>query len=649
MTCATAALIGFQGYWIYQARLTAQQRFDQNIHEALQNVVNKLQQAEVIWLVTQQQQNTLPDTMLAAVEKTEPLPKEMPQQRLPNRRTLKPLPQSIQTKQVARQDSSFSEWLAKNDYLKETARKIQFKTSVADSVEQAWENYPVIVQFQWYESYSENGSPQLSLHADTLVTDSRPVESYPRSRKKLAEVATTPVVTYTPEQEAERQWALMLRKQKAIEQWLDDAMREQSRQMGLPPDAFVSPFEEEQPTYATRKEAAIAKKTSAKQPLAAEKQEQLSKVQEQSQMVKNVFHQLVAIERPIEQRIDGRTLDSLLKVEIQNQQIAIPFQYGVHGVQSDKIFFASYQPKQINIPDGSYTATLFPNDLHAKGDYLYVYFPDKQQFINSSTFRILLASVVLCVAIMGLFYVSVNTIVKQKKLSEVKNDFINNMTHEFKTPIATISLACEMLQDSDIQTHPQQLNRYLRVIQDENQRLGSQVEKVLQAAVLEKVRLKFTTINIHDILDNVLQNIGVQIEKRNGHLQLQLDADHSFIEGDELHITNVLYNLLDNANKYSPEAPQITISTQNVANGIQISIADCGIGMSKEAIGKIFDKFFRVSTGNIHNVKGFGLGLSYVKTIAEAHHGGIQVKSQPGVGSTFELFLPLHQVLHSSQ
>jgi two-component system phosphate regulon sensor histidine kinase PhoR len=252
---------------------------------------------------------------------------------------------------------------------------------------------------------------------------------------------------------------------------------------------------------------------------------------------------------------------------------------------------------------------------------------------------------VLILVILCCFYFAISTILKQKKLSDVKNDFINNMTHEFKTPISTISLACEVLQDEAVSKNPTQMNRYLHIIRDENKRLGQQVEKVLQAAMLDRgeVKLKLTEVDMHEVVDTVLQNIGVQIEKRSGRVDLILEADQPIIAADEVHITNIIHNLLDNANKYSVESPQISIHTRSLPDGISIRIADKGIGMTKEAINRIFDRFYRVPTGNVHNVKGFGLGLSYVKTILQGHNGSIRVESEPGKGSTFEVFLPYKQ------
>jgi two-component system phosphate regulon sensor histidine kinase PhoR len=213
------------------------------------------------------------------------------------------------------------------------------------------------------------------------------------------------------------------------------------------------------------------------------------------------------------------------------------------------------------------------------------------------------------------------------------------MTHEFKTPISTISLAVEVMKDSEVKKDSSKMNRYLNIIQDENRRLGTQVEKVLQMALLDKgeVKLRLGNVDIHETIEQVLTNLSVQIEQKNGIVNLELEAKNSEIEADEVHLTNIIYNLLDNANKYSLENPEITIRTENVANSLKISILDKGIGMTKEQIFRIFERFYRVPTGNLHDVKGFGLGLSYVKKMVESHNGQIFVESKLGEGSKFEI------------
>ena len=237
----------------------------------------------------------------------------------------------------------------------------------------------------------------------------------------------------------------------------------------------------------------------------------------------------------------------------------------------------------------------------------------------------------------------INTIFKQKKLSDMKTDFINNMTHEFKTPVATISLASEMLKKNDIIDNKDKSLRYAGIIYDENKRLGEQVEKVLQMAVLDKgdFKLNKTTINAHEVIQKVIEKLSLQIESRNGKVNLILNAPHANINADEIHFTNIIFNLIDNAIKYSTDVLEITVSTETILGKLHIAITDKGIGMSKDAQKRVFEKFYRVPTGNIHNVKGFGLGLSYVKIMTEAHDGTIDVQSELGKGSTFKIILPI--------
>jgi two-component system phosphate regulon sensor histidine kinase PhoR len=243
------------------------------------------------------------------------------------------------------------------------------------------------------------------------------------------------------------------------------------------------------------------------------------------------------------------------------------------------------------------------------------------------------------------FWYTIQVIFRQKQLSEIKNDFINNMTHEFKTPIATISLAADSIGSPVVMGNPDKIRRFIDIIRQENRRMNSQVERVLQMALIDKkdFELKITEVNVHDLVLQAVDNFSLQVEKREGIIRTELLADKPVIEADATHLTSVIHNLLDNANKYSPEKPDITVSTRNVPIGIEITVTDHGMGISKEARKHIFDKFYRVHTGNIHDVKGFGLGLSYVKAIMVAHKGLVDVKSEPGKGSSFSLTLPRRQ------
>jgi two-component system phosphate regulon sensor histidine kinase PhoR len=254
----------------------------------------------------------------------------------------------------------------------------------------------------------------------------------------------------------------------------------------------------------------------------------------------------------------------------------------------------------------------------------------------------LLVSLAFMLALIFSFYYTISTIFKQKKLSEIKNDFISNMTHEFKTPISTISLACEVLHDSSIEKSPERVNTYVKMISDENKRLSLLVENILQTALLDKgqLKLKIQSFDIHALIAETITNIKLQVENKDGEITTDLKASIPVINADRVHITNIIFNLIDNALKYSNDQPKIKIVTVSDNEGIFISVTDNGIGISKENQKRIFDTMYRVPTGNIHNVKGFGLGLSYVKAVVEKHGGSISVASELGKGSNFTVYLP---------
>ncbi len=255
----------------------------------------------------------------------------------------------------------------------------------------------------------------------------------------------------------------------------------------------------------------------------------------------------------------------------------------------------------------------------------------------------MVSSGVLILVIVLCFGYSIRTILRQKKLSLMKNDFINNMTHEFKTPIATVSLATEALQDKSVSQSSDMHTRYVKMIRDENQRLGSQVERVLQIAAIDKrdFNLNIEELDLHKLIRSLVENMQIQVESRGGRITSVLNAATCAVKGDETHISNCIMNLLDNANKYSPEAPNIIVRTESTYNSITITVQDHGMGMSRETQKHVFEKFYRLPTGNRHDVKGFGLGLSYVKKMVEAHHGTVAVDSTPGKGSKFTINLPL--------
>jgi two-component system phosphate regulon sensor histidine kinase PhoR len=275
---------------------------------------------------------------------------------------------------------------------------------------------------------------------------------------------------------------------------------------------------------------------------------------------------------------------------------------------------------------------------------LWVIVPDVQNFLLESMSWMIAGSVLFTLVICTAFFITVRTMLRQKKLSEIKSDFINNMTHEFKTPLATISLAVDALKNEKVWRSREKMDYFSSIIKDENKRMNKQVETILQAALLDKqeVQLNMKPQHVHEVIVRVIDNFRLQMEDRKGKADLDLVAANDLIEADEVHFTNLISNLVDNAIKYSKDSGlQINISTQNTGNSIRIKIEDNGIGMSKETVNRIFEKFYRAHTGNVHNVKGFGLGLSYVKAMVDAQKGKIKVEGTPGRGTIFTIEFPL--------
>ncbi len=344
----------------------------------------------------------------------------------------------------------------------------------------------------------------------------------------------------------------------------------------------------------------------------------------------------------IEKKISVGLIDTLLKMELLSKGIVIGYEFGVFSPDRNKIVLEKTGKFHDELLFKGFSFPLFSGSGISTRDFLLIYFPGQSKYNLQSLWGMMLVSLLLVLAIIAAFSYSVFTIIRQRKLSELKNDFINNMTHEFKTPISTISLACQALSDKDIPRSNEMYNDYIQIIGDENHRLGEMAEKILQTAILEKgnLHLRPEAIDMHELIADALHKIAIQIEIRDGVITRSLKAEHPLIKADKVHLSNVIFNLLDNANKYSPRKPQIMVSTADGENGIFISVHDKGMGITKANQKRIFEKLYRVPTGDVHNVKGFGLGLSYVKFIVEKHGGSIQVESEPGKGSIFTVFLP---------
>ncbi|WP_297517624.1 sensor histidine kinase KdpD [Flavobacterium sp.] len=348
----------------------------------------------------------------------------------------------------------------------------------------------------------------------------------------------------------------------------------------------------------------------------------------------------VAAQRPIQERITVAQLRNLLNAELKEYGINTPFEFDVYSnglatkIKSEHFNYDKYSTYSIPI--------LIDNDGHNRYNLL-VNFPQKKKFLFSEILAITLLSIVFTLIIIIAYANALHQLIKQRQISEIKTDFINNMTHEFKTPIATINLALDAIRNPKVIEDKEKVFRYLQMIRDENKRMHAQVENVLRISKLEKKELDISKEprDIHEIIDDAIEHVNLIVEDRNGSIQSHYEATRSTVLLNDVHFTNVIVNILDNAIKYSTEEPVIEIRTENIKDFILIKIKDNGIGMSKTAQKRIFEKFYREHTGDVHNVKGHGLGLAYVKRIVDDHNSQIFVESEKGKGSTFIIKVPL--------
>jgi two-component system phosphate regulon sensor histidine kinase PhoR len=613
MTVGLLGLVGLQLYWIGSALQLQQEQFAYKVTDALQEVVRTLERQEILYqtkqqIHSQQQQERLmaiakkeqKKTPIEAVESETTLQRERPVASAPRSSYTSSLPER-QASQSATSMAPAGAMVVQSDVLHPTVRPLTTEQMII--VEEFFRQQDELMALgDWQTRVAQQ--QQFDRWLEFIMND-----ELHRINEQVAAKTT---------------------KQKADAQ----AAKERLRRIS-------------QVNKARRRdsiEKASAQLANVKRPANMSQ----AKAEAQTDMIKGMLKGLLMSDRPIADRVNRLALDTLLRQTLIERGITIPFSYGVRTRQQPNFLFTSLsaQPEQLNT--NGYKAALFPTNLVDTGNYLYVYFPNQKAFILNRLGFTFGASVVLILVILACFYIAISTIMQQKKLADIKNDFINNMTHEFKTPISTISLAVEMVQEQYGKTsqapvpEPDRLTRYMGIIRDETRRLGSHVEKVLQMALLDRgeIRLKLSPVNIHDVIERALNTIGLQIEQRQGEVDLDFEAENEIIEADDVHLTNIVYNLLDNAIKYSPDRLHITLQTRNLADGISITVTDEGVGMTKEQTNRIFEKFYRVPTGNRHDVKGFGLGLSYVRKMVEEHNGQIRVESQPGKGSSFEVILP---------
>ncbi len=337
--------------------------------------------------------------------------------------------------------------------------------------------------------------------------------------------------------------------------------------------------------------------------------------------------------------IDAYTLELYLKNEFEHKGISLDFEYGIYDCSNEEMVYGNYVSADESINKNS-SRTALPK-WSSDNYYFGVYFPTREEYLLGQMDIWIFSSIVLLIVLIFFAY-TIFMIMKQRRLSEIQKDFINNMTHEFKTPISTIAISSEILMKPEIINQPERLLNYASIIHSENSRLKKQVERVLQMATLDKeeIRLDKNPLDLNELIQKIVRNMHAALRQKDGVVSFQLDEMPVVINADNVHLSNIIYNLIDNAIKYAKEKPEITISTKAKKNHVVIGVEDKGIGINKDSKKLIFNKFYRVSTGNIHDVKGFGLGLNYVKIMVNAHKGKIKLESELNKGSKFSILLP---------
>jgi two-component system, OmpR family, phosphate regulon sensor histidine kinase PhoR len=364
---------------------------------------------------------------------------------------------------------------------------------------------------------------------------------------------------------------------------------------------------------------------------------------QKTKIVQNVLLQLMTIEsKPIETRIDPSQLDSLISSSLFEKGVDLKYAFGVYDTRRDTMPIAEPSNLITQLRSSEFKTRLFPSDFFSMPSELMLYFPNRQTYLWQQMVPILSATILFMAVVVFCFMYAVRVIVRQRRFTGRMIDFINNMTHEFKTPISTVALASEAIARPEVVTDIGKIQKFNKMIWDEMVRMRTQVDKILQMAVLEEgdYDLSLTEIDVHSIIKKAVENISLHVEERSGIISCHLNAENPIINADKVHVSNIIDNLLDNANKYSPNHPDISISTSNKNDGVCIEVSDKGVGLSEENKKYVFDKYYRVSSGNIHNVKGFGLGLSYVKLLMQAHGGNTKLESELGKGTTITLFFP---------
>ncbi len=591
MSFALLGVLAVQWYFIRQSYQLKSQLFDQNVNESLTNVVQKLEKQDAFNFLL----NKAVDTQKV-------------NRQIQEKRTSYLLVQTKQRKEKANYAA----------FLKQQQSKADSLFNIRDSLIRS--KYPLVLAYEGNEE--EAYLPEISPNFQVEVFQ------YEDAFGRLHQQTLTRAVPQTYQQSTKK---IKNGKADSVKKYVvfDPQTGPRLITLARPDLKNISPE--------------VLKEEKEKYQIKYVKQLLDSAEEQKKDLIQDLAQELNQRAVPLKKRIQPLLLDSLLKNEFNNKGIGSDFSYLVKTGGADSVIFRKASNAALFDEANTYKVQLFPKEMLREAGWLVISFPDKNKYILSNMSLILTLSGGLLLVLLFSFGYTLQMILQQKKISEMKTDFINNMTHEFKTPVATIMIASEALKDSEVSKDQSRIDKLANIIYDENIRLGNHIERVLNIARIEKENLKLEQkeIAVHDLILAVGDSMSLQFQKYGAEIKLMLDAKNDLILGDELHLSNVLFNLLDNALKYSSKHPEIELSTLNAGSNLIIKVKDNGIGMNRDQLSKIFEQFYRIPTGNLHDVKGFGLGLSYVNTIIKQLKGQIKVKSEKDKGSVFEISLPL--------
>lgn len=596
MSIALLGVVTMQLYFLMQSYTLQSKLFDRSVQEALSDVIAKIDKQDVVNFVNAKARNQLRQTSYhySIIKTTASAGDSV---------------QSIK-KHLTRRDRRMA-------LLRDSMKRMIANRKMDDEVESMLENNDIKFQIRIDESTDEMGI----VHERFTPIITRSVHPSPVSHKpqKLHKYDTLHFVIYDPQ----------LGKQTLSSIQINPV------------------WEREQVRKQAEKQFKLVQRMFAADSIANLKVGQNQNQNQSSTMIANLAEEYQNIDQPLTRRINYILLDTLLRKELHDNGIDLDYDYEIATANSDSLIFSKAMDttgaKPVFTAANTYQRAIFNKDVIRDPGKLRITFPKKNSLILSHMTASLATTGGLVVVLVLCFGYTIFSIIRQKKISEMKTDFINNMTHEFKTPVSTIMIASEALRDPEIVADKSRVSRLANVIYEENARLGNHIERVLNVARIEKNEFKLDRkpLDVNEMITIVIDSMALKLQKHDVKLKLQLDAVNATVLADELHFSNIIYNLIDNAIKYSKGTPEITISSANRGDQILIKVADKGIGMSRDQQTRIFEQFYRIPTGNLHDVKGFGLGLSYVNTIVKKLNGVISVRSEKDKGSDFELRFPL--------